>query len=327
MTPSGYSLARYGWMIDQPVRMDAYVAALRAAVRPGDVVFDIGAGPGAFALLACSFGAARAVAIESDPSVLLAPHLARSAGFAERVEVVHGLSSDYHPDQPADVIVADVRGNIPLFEHAIPTLVDARQRLLKPGGILIPARDRLWLGVVESAETYRPFLEPWDRNRFGLDLSAARQFVVNSFSVERFEPSDLLADPQPVATLDYATIERTDVTMPFDARIERDGTVHGLAVWFDTMLFQDIGYSTAPGCERTVYGQLFLPVASPVAVGEGDRIHGEVIAQLNGATYDWSWRTSIERSDARAVEFRQSTALAEAYGLACASEAELGPEG
>ena len=48
-----YSVHSYGQMLADAPRMDAHVAALRRAVKPGSVVLDLGCGPGVFALLAC----------------------------------------------------------------------------------------------------------------------------------------------------------------------------------------------------------------------------------------------------------------------------------
>ena len=68
-----YSLAGYGKMIADKVRMDAYSQALRRAVKPGSVVVDIGAGTGICAMLACRFGARKVYAIEPDDAI----HVAR----------------------------------------------------------------------------------------------------------------------------------------------------------------------------------------------------------------------------------------------------------
>ena len=43
-------------MIVDAARMDAYVRALREAIKPGSVVVDLGSGPGLFALIACALG-------------------------------------------------------------------------------------------------------------------------------------------------------------------------------------------------------------------------------------------------------------------------------
>ena len=63
-------------------------------------------------------------------------------------------------------MVSDLRGVLPFFQHHIPSIVDARQRLLASGGVLIPCRDTLWATLVEDPELYRPYAEPWLRNDY-----------------------------------------------------------------------------------------------------------------------------------------------------------------
>src|SRR5437870_11229737 len=75
-----YSVADYGIMIADRVRMEAYMQALRSAVRPGGVVVDIGTGTGIFALLACRFGARRVYAIEPNDAIQVAREIARANG-------------------------------------------------------------------------------------------------------------------------------------------------------------------------------------------------------------------------------------------------------
>ena len=61
-----YSIRDYGTMMADEVRTNAYAEALRRAVRPGDVVLDLGAGTGIFSLLACRFGARRVHAVRRE---------------------------------------------------------------------------------------------------------------------------------------------------------------------------------------------------------------------------------------------------------------------
>jgi len=54
-----YSLDEFGDMTADSLRFAAYSEAIQKAVRPGDIVVDLGCGPGIFALLACRAGAKR----------------------------------------------------------------------------------------------------------------------------------------------------------------------------------------------------------------------------------------------------------------------------
>jgi type I protein arginine methyltransferase len=88
-----YSIEDYGAMIADRVRMNSYHEALRRRVRPGDVVVDLGAGTGIFALLACRFGARRVYAIEPTDAILVAREIAAANGHAERIEFIQKLST------------------------------------------------------------------------------------------------------------------------------------------------------------------------------------------------------------------------------------------
>ena len=160
-----YSLQGYGNMIADSVRTDAYAAALRAAVRPGCVVVDIGTGPGFFAILACRFGARRVVAIESGDIIEVARHVAAANGCSDRIEFLHADSRTVEIGERADVVVADLRGVLPYFGRHLETMKDARTRLLAPGGSMIPAQDTIFAACVEAPELHRPVTSPWSDNK------------------------------------------------------------------------------------------------------------------------------------------------------------------
>jgi protein arginine N-methyltransferase 1 len=159
--PTGYSLSGYGDMINDRRRTEAYAQALRAAMHPGCVVVDIGAGTGIFSLLACHFGAGQVHAVEPDCAIQVARQMAVANGCGDRITFHPALSTAITLPRPADVIISDLHGVLPLLQQHIPSIIDARQRLLAPGGALIPRRDTLWAALVEDPKLYRRYAEPW----------------------------------------------------------------------------------------------------------------------------------------------------------------------
>src|SRR5262249_39920459 len=125
-------------MIADAGRFDAYAKAIAATVGQGDVVAEIGCGPGGFTLLACQAGARRVFAIELDDSIHLARELAAANGFRDRMEFFQGDSRRTELPERANVIVADIRGALPVGGEALAAMKDARDRLLAPGGIILP---------------------------------------------------------------------------------------------------------------------------------------------------------------------------------------------
>lgn len=308
-----YTIRGHGAMLADRVRMDAYEAALRAAVRPGSVVLDVGTGTGMLALLACRFGARRVYAVDPGDSIHLARAAARAAGLEDRIQLIQGLSTEVVLPERADVVVSDLRGILPLFEQHLPSIIDARERLLAPGGAMIPRADTIRAAPVEAPEEHHRLVSPWEEHARGFDLGAGRRTAVNSWGKGRFDPARLLASPETWAVLDYRTVREPHVGGTLRWTAARAGTAHGLAAWFDAELGDGIGFTTAPDAPETIYGGAFFPWPEPVEVAAGDEIAVELRARLTGGEYVWAWDTRVRRGGETRAEFRQSTFLSQPF--------------
>lgn len=306
-----YSVVSYGEMVRSGPRVRAYAEALRAAITPGCTVLDIGAGFGFFAILACQFGAGRVIAVEPAEAITLGPDLARANGCADRITFVHGLSDDLGEESRADVIIADLRGVFPLFKRHIPTIADARARLLKPGGTLITQRDTLRCALVSDVKLAGMAFDPWDANAFDLDLSAGRRISVNTRRKTTASPEALISDPQNLAEVDYRTVTDPNVSGSASLVATRSAPAHGVLAWFDAELAGGQGFSNAPGQPVLVYEQMFFPFERPVEIAAGDRVDFDLDLRLMGEDYTSIWRTRIARTGAPELRFSQSSALAE----------------
>jgi type I protein arginine methyltransferase len=310
--PPGYQLSSYGDMIVDQGRMGPYVAALREAVKPGDVVVDLGAGSGIFSFLACQFGAAHVHAIEPDPSIETAREIAAANGLLDRISFHRRFSTDVTLPRPADVVIADLRGVLPLYQANIPTIADARTRLLAPGGRLIPTHDTIWASLVHSPEEYQRYQQPWVTNDFGVDMSAGHDKVVNTWRKVVIDDEErLLVDPQRWARLDYATVRDSSVDGTLQWSLPETGTAHGVLMWFDAALGGGHGFSNAPGPQQLIYGQAFFPFEAPIELQEADHVTVRLRADTVDGEYVWRWETEVRAGDGTAVppssRFRQST--------------------
>ena len=305
-----YDLIGYGDMIADDVRRGAYARALHAVLRPDSVVLDIGTGTGLFALLACRFGARHVYAVEPGEAIALARELARANGCEDRITFIQRRSERVTLPEPVDVVVADIRGVLPLYQRSVAVVLDARRRLLAPGGTLIPRRDRLMVAPVDAPALYAKHTGPWSAPFEGIDGCAARRYALNTWHRGRARPQQLLAAPVCWGELDYAEIDRPDLRGAAEWIAARAGRVNGLCVWFDTELTPGIGYSNAPDRPELVYGSAFFPLMEPVALEPGDGVHVALRADLVGEDYTWTWRTTIRGaggSDPLKARFDQST--------------------
>lgn len=305
-----YSIRNYGKMILDTVRVDSYARALRQRINSNTVVLDIGAGPGIFSLLACKFGARRVYAVEPDSSIELAQEIALANGYADRIEFIQDFSTRITLPEKADVIVSDIRGVMPFFQRHIPTIKDARSRLMAAGGSLIPMGDKLWASIVQSPDIYRDHMEPWDSICYDFDLRAGKKFPCNTWRKTRVKPEQLLVDPKCWTTIDYKSLETPNVFAKVDWMVIRPGIGHGIVAWLDPILAENVSFSNAPGQVETIYGNAFFPWVEPVPLTVGDTITISLRADLIADDYIWQWQTRVlggsNPTEVKA-DFKQST--------------------
>lgn len=307
-----YSVSNYGQMIADTTRMEAYVTALRGAVKPDSVVVDLGCGPGVFALLASQMGARRVYAIEPDNVIEVARQAAVANGYEDRMVCIQDYSTRVTLPEKADVIISDLRGILPWFQQHIPAIADARRRLLKPGGVLIPQKDYLWAALAEVPEEYDKLAGPWERNNYGLDLNSARSFVTNIWRKLRVNPEQFLTEPLQWCLLDYQEIENPDLAADLGWNVSREGTAHGFVVWFDSELCEGVSFSNRPGEVDLIYGKAFFPFLEPLQLGAEDRVAIRLSADLIEDEYVWRWNTQVFSRDASEprISLKQSTFFA-----------------
>ena len=137
-------------MICDRVRTEAFRRAIDAVVRPGDIVLDVGAGSGILSLFAARAGAARVYAIERTTVAVLAQELAATNGVADIVHVIHGDVTDVELPERVDVIVSEWLGGFGIDEGMLVPVIVARDRWLKPGGVMIPRSVTAWTALVHD---------------------------------------------------------------------------------------------------------------------------------------------------------------------------------
>ena len=284
-----YSVADYLWMIADDVRVSAYAHALRSLVRPGDRVLEVGSGFGFFSVLAARAGAAHVDAVDTNPAVHLGPRIAAANGCAERITFHHRNATLLTLERPADLLVLDLRGPTPFARRSLEVVMDARNRLLRPGGDIVAARDTV---VVAPARAPAVFLREVvaAHNRESVVLEPAERIVYDTPMQCTILADDLLAEGRAAMQIDYRSVQGTDQSGEAEWVMDGQGPVEGLAVWFETDVGGGAGFSTIPGGPVTAYRQMFVPFRTGVPIAQGDRLRIHLAATQVHDNYVWRWR-------------------------------------
>jgi len=295
--PSGddaAQLLRFHAFLLHRSRVERYRVALAAAVRPGDVVLDLGAGAGILSLLACEAGAARVYAVEASPALELARELFAANGVAERVVAIAGRSTEIDLPERADVLVSDLFETLGVNDGIVASTIDARERLLKPGAAMLPRSIETLLTPVHLPRRHHDVVGVWRDGSHGFDLSALRSQAAALIHPVVIEPSDLLARPVSLGRVDLATTDSPGVSATIELTALRAAPCHGLGGWFAAELTDELVLSSDPRDATLAYSQAFMPLVEPLELAVADQLTVDVASDDGRA---WSWHVEQRRGD------------------------------
>jgi len=237
-------------------RLSKFQRALQKVVRPESRVVDIGTGTGVLALIAAKAGAKSVTAVDVNrESLNYARKAAEINGLSQRVRFVESHFEDYVHEEQADIVVCEMLSSMLLVEQQVPACAHAAKRILKPGGIILPASASVYAVPVECHSLLERF------SLFDLEFPKVPQ------TLGKGDAKDL-SDAVLVAKFDFST---PDVPAEVDEMLEytiiEDGVLHGLVGFFKAQLYEDITLGMDDG-----WRELFLPLAEPVEVSKGARV-------------------------------------------------------
>ena len=269
-------------MIRDRVRTEAFRAAIDAVVRPGDIVLDVGAGSGILSVFAAQAGAARVYAVEQTSVAVLAQELAAANRVEDIVRVIHGDVLDIEPPERVDVVVSEWLGGFGIDEGMLVPVIAARDRWLKPGGVMIPHTVTAWAALVHDRDLAD--MVSFLRNKpYGLRLDDLVEKTVNeilySGTFRHLAAGDRRSEPSRLWTTNADQITLAQARAPHAAEtllsVRNHGTANTLALWFGAELAPGISLSVGPGDPPTHWGMTTAPLSSPVELTPGMVVRAE----------------------------------------------------
>lgn len=252
---NGWYFAHFGeqerMLADKP-RMDFYHTAITRHIHPGDRVVDLGTGTGILAAFAARRGAAKVYAIDHS-SILKHAQALAAHNQVQNVEFISTHSQDFRVAAPVDVILHEQMGDWLFDEAMVANVTDLRDRLLKPGGLILPSRFELYCEPVKLRDECQvPFI--WELNVHGFDYSCLERSRPQEPGYYHLRGADrglvehFLGEPSPVLSLDLQTVREAELPaeVRFTRTVRHAGRLDGLAVYFRVQVDDDLSLSSSP---------------------------------------------------------------------------------
>jgi protein arginine N-methyltransferase 1 len=286
---SSYSIVDFGRMVLDDARRQAYLGALRSHIDETTRVLDLGCGTGFFTIAALHAGAHQVTAIDLAEAVRVVPEICRSNGYADRASVWLGDVRKLETG-PFDLIIADLRGSVPLYGAHLEVIADATSRLLAPGGVLLPRRDDLRLALAVH-DDWRLALDR-QRDVFPGDWSPALDIIARTPVHQQLGAEVLRSTEATWDAIDYHDMDSLHRrSFGADVEVEASATtmLDGIAVWFDAQIDEQHSFTTRPSAHEPAYRRMFLPIGDRLAVEAGERVAVQIRAFRMSSGWAWKW--------------------------------------
>ena len=316
LTAADYYADSYGHfgiheeMLKDEIRTRTYMNAIlrNEQIFKGKTVLDVGCGTGILSLFAAKAGATHVYGIDMSAIAESAKQIVKDNGYEDRVTIIRGKVEEVQlPVDSVDIIISEWMGYFLLYESMLDTVLFARDKWLKPGGLIFPDQCSLHLLAIEDGE-YRSEKIDWWHNVYGFNMECIARTALLEPLVDIVSPDQVCTQPCLIKTFDLKTMKKEDAAFAAEFKLTsmRNDYVHALVAYFDCD-FNDshkpMSFSTSPRCRSTHWKQTVFYLEDTLTVTSGDVITGtlacvpnaknprdldiEISYELQGANATW----------------------------------------
>lgn len=242
-------------------------------------MLDIGCGTGILSMFAAKAGAAQVYAIECSNIIDYARKIIEANNLSKTITLIKGKVEEVVlPVPKVDIIISEWMGYCLFYESMLDTVLFARDKWLKPDGLLFPDKCTLYITAIEDRQYKDEKINWWD-DVYGFDMSSIRKVAITEPLVDVVDPKQLVTSPCLIKEVDLYVAKKEDLDFesPFRLTVKRNDFVQALVTYFNvdfSKCHKKIGFSTSPEAQYTHWKQTVFYFDEYLTVKKNEEIYG-----------------------------------------------------
>ena len=251
-------------MMNDAERNNFYLSALKSVIKDDSNVLEIGSGSGLLSIMAANLGAKEVNSCETNSVIAnKAMEIIKDNNLSNKINIISKKSNDIKVGEDikklADVLVSEIFSSSLLGEDVIPSLEDAKQRLISKNAKIIPEYGSIMIALFGGEDIGKNI---YTENFEKINLKKFNNIIPRKHVVHREDLNiDLLSNPLEAFRFDFVN---KNTFLPESKKIEiktiKNGKCYGVIQWIKMEMNNGLKYENNPenltkasGWQRILY--------------------------------------------------------------------------
>merc|ERR1712061_359993 len=232
-------------------------------------------------MFAAKAGATKVIGVDMSSIVEYARKIVEANNLSDKVEIIRGKVEEITLPggiEKVDIIISEWMGYCLFYESMLDTVLFARDKWLKPNGLMFPDRATLYVCGIEDRQYKDDKIHWWDEV-YGFDMSCIRKVALTEPLVDTVDCNQVVTNSCLIKEIDIQTCTKEDIpfSSPFTVTMKRNDYVQALVTFFNiefSMCHKRVGFSTAPEAPYTHWKQTVFYLEDYVTCKKGEELRG-----------------------------------------------------